>query len=965
MADQILITLSHQGRSIDLDVRYDGPALVGDLTDALVEQASLVKVPRNPSLAVQRTRETLARETRLADADLRSGDRCWLQDSTEARGRERLKAVAIAEVVAGPDTGRTFELRPGPSDIGRAEVCEIRIDDQLASRRHARINVADDIRIHDLGSTNGVMINGEEIAGAVKVAPDDRVMIGDTDLHFRVVEGVGDEQSGPAVRFNRPPHVFRPFEGQEVKLPAPPGDPPKNRFSITPALVPLVMVLGMYLYYTQRDEQFPMIFLAFMLMSPVMVVGSYFENKSWNRKDYKTQLAEHSGMVERTIVEIDAKREEEIASRLHENPSVSETIEFAQGLSPRLWERHSDEEEFLTLCVGRAEQESRTTVELESGGSRKLRDELRKIPPRYAHISDLPAVAGLPEVGGIGVAGPIEYANALARALLVQLAGLHAPSDVVVAALLGEEEASSWEWLGWLPHIRSSVSPITGSHVGVDAHSCTTLLAELVGELERRLAEAEEHRSGGHLSPAVIVLIDEGVPLDRTRMLPLLETGPSMGLHFIWIGSSRARLPRACGAVLDLQSRSGDVTLGFRESGNEISGVEVEAITEEEAEQFARSLSPVVEIGGRIGTAASVPARVNLVDLLGGVHILDDPETVIDRWRQGDDSLHQGKKLRLRAPIGQQADAPLSLDIRTDGPHALVAGTTGAGKSELLQSYVASLAATHGAHHVTFLLVDYKGGAAFKDCVHLPHTVGLVTDLNTSEVRRALVSLEAELRHREMILNEAGAKDLIELESTGHPKTPPTLLVIVDEFAALAKEVPEFIEGVVDVALRGRSLGIHLLLATQRPAGVVTPQIRANTSLRIALRVADDDDSVDVIGTREAATLPSELPGRAIAKIGPRESALFQSAYVGGFTSAVFSGPTVMVMQFAFDRSTPLESEQASGHNLSRSSGRRHRSPAPGGQRAGSPRHGRNRGAKATLATALGSGVRLGSPAPI
>ena len=292
---------------------------------------------------------------------------------------------------------------------------------------------------------------------------------------------------------------------------------------------------------------------------------------------------------------------------------------------------------------------------------------------------------------------------------------------------------------------------------------------------------------------------------------------------------------------------------------------------------------------------------------------MDDPETVIDRWRQGDDMLRQGKTLRLRAPIGRQADAPLSVDIRSDGPHALVAGTTGAGKSELLQSYVASLSATHSPRHMTFLLVDYKGGAAFKDCVHFPHTVGLVTDLNPSEVRRALVSLEAELRYRETILNEAGAKDLIELERMDHPETPPTLMVIVDEFAALAREVPEFIEGVVDVALRGRSLGIHLLLATQRPAGVVTPQIRANTSLRIALRVADDDDSVDVIGTKDAAALPSEVPGRAIAKLGPRDSALFQSAYVGGFTRAAAAGPSITVSRFVFDRSAPLELATAPG----------------------------------------------------
>ncbi|MCQ3813703.1 MAG: FHA domain-containing protein [Acidimicrobiia bacterium] len=920
MASQLLITLSHDGRSFDLEIRYDGPTLVGDLADALVQQASLAKAPRNPSLAVQRTRETLGRDKRVADADLRSGDRCWLRDLTGPKPRETLKAVAVAQILNGAEKGKSYGLRPGPSDIGRAEVCELKIRDQLASRRHARIHVADDISVHDLGSTNGVLVNGETIAGAVKVAPDDKVSIGDTMLSIRLVESEGDEPTGPTIKFNRPPHVFRPFEGNEVKLPAPPGDPPKNRFSITSALVPLIMVLGMYLYYSQREEQFPMIFLAFMLMSPVMVAGSYFENKIWNRRDHKEQLTEHAVMVGRVVTELDDKRQAETVSRLHENPSVIETIEFVRELSPRLWGRHSDEEEFLTFRAGRAEQESRTKVVVDNGGSRKLRDELKKIPPRYTHIPDLPAVIALHEVGGIGVAGPLEQANALARALLVQLAGLHAPSDVVVAALLGEDEAAAWEWLGWLPHIRSSVSPITASQVGNDAHSCATLLAALLDELERRLALVEEHRSADQTAPALVVLIDEGVPLDRTRMLALLETGPSMGIYFIWVGSARARLPRSCGAVLDLQSRSEDVTLGFRESGAEITNIQIEAITDEDAEHFARSLSPVVEIGGRIGASASVPNKVSLVDLLGGMPILEDPETVIDRWQQGDALHEQGKALRLRAPIGRQADAPISLDIRTDGPHALVAGTTGAGKSELLQSYVASLAATHSARHVTFLLVDYKGGAAFKDCVQLPHTVGLVTDLNTSEVHRALVSLEAELRYREIILNEAGAKDLAELESTANPKTPPTLLVIIDEFAALAKEVPEFIEGVVDVALRGRSLGIHLVLATQRPAGVITPQIRANTSLRIALRVADDDDSVDVIGSREAAALPSEVPGRAIAKIGPRDSALFQSAYVGGFTTADHSGPTVTVQQFAFDRSAPFDTEPARRQNGVRSS---------------------------------------------
>ena len=199
----------------------------------------------------------------------------------------------------------------------------------------------------------------------------------------------------------------------------------------------------------------------------------------------------------------------------------------------------------------------------------------------------------------------------------------------------------------------------------------------------------------------------------------------------------------------------------------------------------------------------------------------------------------------------------------------------------------------HSPERVTFLLVDYKGGAAFKECVDLPHTVGMVTDLDRNEVRRALISLNAELHHRELLLQKADAKDLLEMERKGHPDTPPSLLIVVDEFAALAKEVPEFVDGVVDVALRGRSLGLHLVLATQRPAGVITGQIRANTNLRIALRMAADDESADVVGSPVAAAIERRLPGRAVARIGPQELVPFQSAYVGGHTMADVQAPMV------------------------------------------------------------------------
>jgi S-DNA-T family DNA segregation ATPase FtsK/SpoIIIE len=205
------------------------------------------------------------------------------------------------------------------------------------------------------------------------------------------------------------------------------------------------------------------------------------------------------------------------------------------------------------------------------------------------------------------------------------------------------------------------------------------------------------------------------------------------------------------------------------------------------------------------------------------------------------------------------------------------------------------------------LFVDYKGGAAFADCVRLPHCVGLVTDLSPHLVRRALTSLRAELRQREHLLNSKKAKDLISLERTGDPDCPPALIIVVDEFAALVNEVPEFVDGMVDVAQRGRSLGLHLILATQRPAGVIKDNLRANTPLRVALRMADEGDSTDVLGAKLAAGFDPRVPGRAAVRTGPGRIALFQTGYAGGRTSNRVEPARIDVESLTFGPGQPWE----------------------------------------------------------
>jgi S-DNA-T family DNA segregation ATPase FtsK/SpoIIIE len=270
-----------------------------------------------------------------------------------------------------------------------------------------------------------------------------------------------------------------------------------------------------------------------------------------------------------------------------------------------------------------------------------------------------------------------------------------------------------------------------------------------------------------------------------------------------------------------------------------------------------------------------MPDSARLLDVLG----LEPPAAAViaARWR--------GSGRSTFAVVGESYDGPFGLDLRRDGPHALIAGTTGSGKSELLQTIVASLAVANRPDEMTFVLVDYKGGSAFADCARLPHTVGLVTDLDPHQVERALASLSAELTRREHILAAAGAKDIEDyqlLVDRRQARPLPRLVIVIDEFASMARDLPDFVTGVVNIAQRGRSLGIHLILATQRPSGVVSADIRANTNLRIALRVTDAAESADVIGVPDAAAISKSTPGRAYVRLGHGSLVPFQAGRVGG-----------------------------------------------------------------------------------
>jgi S-DNA-T family DNA segregation ATPase FtsK/SpoIIIE len=619
----------------------------------------------------------------------------------------------------------------------------------------------------------------------------------------------------------------------------------------------------------------------FLLLSPLLLVGSAIEARRGSRRDHREALHRHTKELDAIEADMHDAAVIERQRREEEAPATAHLRAMAKSQGYRLWERRPAHPDFLTLRLGAAAMPSRSTVSVADCP----RDDRETLLDRFVPLTvldDTPVTLSLADVAGIGIAG--RGAEGLARALVLQAATLHRPADVVVTGLV---RAEGWDWLKWFPHARATSRPLPCPPIACSPRAQAELLDSLLTLLEVRRRLARDHYASTAL-PHLIVVFDGLAAVLRSRVTPLLEHAREVGISFLWLAPNQRDLPAECGATVVTDS-NGSGWLGVSDDGSRVEPLHIERVDIHDAEETARHLAPVVDVSSTAEDGSAMPSRAGLGQLLGDAGVLDDPGLAIERW-----STSRG----LRAPVGLMEGAPLVLDLRADGPHALIAGTTGAGKSELLQTLVASLALTQSPERVTFLLVDYKGGAAFNECVALPHCVGLVTDLDTRLARRALTSLRAELGRRERLLAQAGATDLADMEAKDSRNTPPSLLIIVDEFAALVREIPEFIDGVVDIAQRGRSLGLHLVLATQRPAGVVTDNIRANTNLRVALRVADEHESIDVIGVSDAARLDRRTPGRAVVRVGPRDLFTFQAAYMGACTRGEAEATPVQIDEF-------------------------------------------------------------------
>ena len=894
---KLLLTVKQNGLpNADIVLDADSGATVGAVAEALFRNPGSDGRPfRMPTLALgaqHGVTRPLDPNLPISEAAIGSGDLVSIEESTAAGGSN-----TSLKIVAGPDAGRRVPLKIGLNGVGRDESCDVVLRDPMISKRHAKIVVGGSVEIIDDNSANGIVSSGETIQRLI-LADGDIFTLGDTVL---TVEGIQARAAAPetassTVAFNRSPRIDVYFVGEELEAPEPPEPARAQRIPFIPALAPLVMGGVMYLITGSPYS------VIFMMLSPVMLLGNYFENRRVTKRAYKQDVEMFEQSLAALVAKLRVLQDEERAVRRQEHPSASEVVEAVRDLSPLMWTRRPEHASFLALRLGLGTQPSRTTVKMPSVRKSPIEfvEQLDQTVLPFATVDNVPVVCDLATGGALGISGPGEVRNGVAASIIAQLVGLHSPAELAIVAIASVHTSQTWEWIKWLPHVESEYSPIKGSALANTAG----LVGSLVGELSDLIGQRSE--DDGASFPKVVVLVEDDGPFVRSSLVQLAEAGAAHGIYVVWLGESTPALPAVCRTFLELEPSSFGAATGKVIEMERVQPVVIETLDRTGVDWFGRRLAPIYDASSAVDSESNVPGSVAFVSE-AGLDLVSDPSFIIDRWTESN-SLRtpDGPKKTLkrdntlRALVGRTSTDALYLDLRTQGPHALVGGTTGAGKSEFLQTWVMAMAAAHSPQRVNFLFVDYKGGAAFADCIALPHSVGLVTDLSPHLVQRALLSLNAELRHREHILNEKKAKDLLELERRQDPETPPSLVIVVDEFAALVQEVPEFVDGVVNVAQRGRSLGLHLILATQRPAGVIKGNLRANTNLRVALRMADADDSTDVIGNAQAAGFDPGLPGRGVAKTGPGRLSLFQTGYVGGITTGVGPAAKISIRDLEF-----------------------------------------------------------------
>ena len=728
---------------------------------------------------------------------------------------------------------------------------------------------------------------GDELSlGAVtiKLFPDEVWILGPAQagrqLTLREPSRYGFYEDYPD--YHRSPRII--YRGSEDKiLINPPGqEPAKPSDELLKLIVPPLTMVGVTVLITlvQPRGIYILATVGMSITTMIFSIRGFIKNRKKYKADKKERIDLYRLYLKDKVKELTRLEREQKEGMHYHFPTILELTDLVESYNHRIYEKTPLHFDFLYYRLGLGKIP--TSYDLKygqqerSGKKDALEEEGYALYSRHKKIPDMPIPANLSH-GPVGYIGPRNLVLEQLQLLVMQLATFHSYHDVQFITILPEEEKEQWSWMRWLPHAKLQELNVRGFVYNQRTRDQVLNSLNQILKLRRSQKEEASHKESTLFHPHYVVLVtDEKLILDHIIMEFFTEDPTELGCSLIFVEDVMSSLSENIQTVINIKDRNtGQLVMEegvLKETDFRLDHFPADY----DKERIARTLAPLNHLQN---LKSSIPDSVTFMEMYGA-ETFEDLQ-VSSRWKKNAPYKSLAVPIGLR---GQDDLVQLNLHEKAHGPHGLIAGTTGSGKSETIQSYILSLAVNFHPHDVAFLLIDYKGGGMANLFKNLPHLLGTITNLDGAQSMRALASINAEIHRRERLFGEFEVNHINQYQKkfkNGEATEPlPHLFIISDEFAELKVNQPDFIKKLVSIARVGRSLGVHLILATQKPSGVVDDQIWSNSRFKIALKVADRSDSNEMLHTPDAAEITQT--GRAYLQVGNNEVyELFQSAWSG------------------------------------------------------------------------------------
>lgn len=825
---------------------------------------------------------------------------------------ERMEAFALFDIELSHITVADISAQK-EIVVGRKEDCEIQIVSVKVSRHHAKLTKCTvGWQIEDLGSTNGTYVNGVLVSkeylqdeDVIDISFCQMKITGDSlSIRYtgKVVVSVAsvfrakpyDEISGYPYLFKRSPRLKKAVEEETIEIQMAPiigSAPTINWFSvlITP-LVSVGLMLAMVMIFNFSTVS--LLFSGSMaILGAVSGILNYRSQKKKHTGNEASRLEQYNQYLSDIVSKIKKAQSyhRNVLNEIH--PSTKVCIDMAKTVDRQLWGKRIQDQDFMSLRIGSGEIPSKVSLQIPKEFLSLEKDVLASYPAElkdeYQCVRNCPIAIDVLRNVTVGIIGERSTVVSATKNLIVQAATHHSYDELKIVVLCRENEFAEWEFTKWLPHCFDE----TKTKRFIADKECDTerLLRELEDAVEERYKGVVELRdSRDRITPQqpyyLFVFADYETAKNHSILKSISKNNPNAGIGALFLFDDIYCLPKECGMIVEVANGKG--TAYPRERANEVVSFTVDSVNRDEYDAFARAMAPIrIEQGNKNNLPVSV-------SFLQGYGIRRPKMYDLSRaWANA--KPHK----TMAVPIGVRANGESFLfDIheKKHGPHGLVAGMTGSGKSEMVQTWILSMAMNFAPEDVSFVLIDFKGTGLILPFRNLPHLAGTISDLDTS-IGRNLIALENELTRRKALLDQHGVNNIAaykKLYSEGKANEPLSyLFIVIDEFAEFKVQYPEFMTVVNRVFAIGRTLGVSMLLLTQKPTNVVDDKMNANTRFRWCLKVASSSDSKDMLGHPDAAKITN--PGRAIVQIGEDEVYETIQSYYSGAPYNPYKAPAL------------------------------------------------------------------------